>query len=112
MTIRRTLVGLLLLALGGCATNPAVEEDIIYSADWFSCKNRFSCVVVYDAFCSLTAVNAKSAIVYQDWSRQEVIRRGERSVCPRPDGLNEVAGCVQGRCTYPFRFGGSGKESS
>ena len=107
----RVGVALLLAALTACATAPTVEEEIAYSPDWFSCNNRFSCVVVYDAFCTLTAVNARSAIVYQDWSRQDVIRRGERSVCPPPDRYNEVAGCVQGRCTYPLRFGSSGSES-
>lgn len=111
MTVCRTFALLLMCAITACATEPVIEEDIVYSSEWFSCKNRFSCVVVYDAFCSLTAVNARSAIAYQDWSRQEVIRRGERAVCPRPDRLNEVAGCVQGRCTYPFRFGRSETES-
>jgi hypothetical protein len=62
-------------------------------------------VVVQDSFCKLTAVNASSSIIYQDWSRQEVIRREERIVCPRPEALNAVAGCVKGRCVYPFTRG-------
>lgn len=93
------------------ATEVADEEEIAYSSSWFACKSRFSCVVVYDAFCTLTAVNVNSAIVYQDWSRQEVVRRQERTVCPPPDRQNELAGCVRGRCSYPFGFGASEPES-
>ena len=90
------------ITLAACSTMTEPEEEITYSPTWFACKSRFSCVVVQDAFCALKAVNSKSAIVYQDWSRQEVIRQEERIVCPRPEELNAVAGCVQGRCVYPF----------
>ena len=93
-----------------CGTLVESEEEITYSSEWFACKSRFSCVVVQDAFCRLTAVNSRSAIVYQDWSRQEVTRQEERIVCPRPDELNAVAGCVRGRCTYPFSRGDFGGE--
>lgn len=104
-----------IVAAIGCSSSCAVQdeqqEEIAYSSAWFACKNRFSCVVVYDAFCKLTAVNARSSIAYQDWSRQEAIRQGERTVCPQPDRLNEIAGCVRGRCVYPFSFGGREQES-
>lgn len=108
--IRGVLTVCASLSLVGCTTLPAEEEEIAYSSSWFSCKNRFNCVVVYDAFCKFTAVNARSAIVYQDWSLQEVIRQGERAVCPGPQTYNEVAGCTAGRCVYPFRFGGDSEE--
>lgn len=99
----RTSTTLLLWVMAsGCASVAGPEEEITYSDAWFACKSRFSCVVVQDSFCRTKAVNAKFAIVYQDWSRQEVIRQGERNVCPRPQELNTVAGCVRGRCTYPF----------
>lgn len=105
--IRLIIAAAAFLLLSGCAgVEPLEQEEIAYSSAWFACKNRFSCVVVYDAFCKLTAVNTRSSIVYQDWSRQEVIRQGERTVCPRPERLNEIAGCVRGRCVYPFSFGG------
>lgn len=100
--LRKTVLLLPVVMLAACATLTEPEEEIAYSSEWFACKSRFSCVVVQDAFCSLKAVNSKSAIVYQDWSRQEIIRQEERIVCPRPDELNAVAGCVQGRCVYPF----------
>lgn len=98
------------LSLAACATPQVAEEEIAYSSSWFSCKTRFNCVVVYDAFCKFTAVNARSAIIYQDWSLQEVIRQGERGVCPGPDSYSEVAGCADGRCVYPFRFGGDAEN--
>lgn len=94
----------------GCVTTSGPEEEITYSDAWFACQSRFSCVVVQDAFCRSTAVNAKSAIVYQDWSRQEAIRQGERGVCPRPEELNSVAGCVRGRCAYPFSRSSRGDD--
>ena len=109
--IRVALCVLAALGLAGCATSTHEEEEIAYSSSWFACKNRFSCVVVYDAFCKFTAVNARSAVVYQDWSLQEVIRQGERAVCPRPESFSEVARCVEGRCVYPFRFGGGDDET-
>lgn len=96
------LVCLLGILGSGCASVAGPEEEITYASEWFTCKSRFSCVVVQDAFCKQTAVNAKSAIVYQDWSRQEVTRQGERSVCPRPEEFNPVAACIRGRCAYPF----------
>lgn len=102
---RMTLISAMAaVVLAACAQAPVNDEDILYSSGWFACKSRFNCVVVYDSFCNLTAVNSRYSIVYQDWSRQEVIRLEERTVCPRPDRLNEVGGCVQGRCVYPFNL--------
>lgn len=102
MSARYAICVLVMLFTSACASFAEPEEEISYAPEWFACKSRFSCVVVQDSFCKLTAVNAKSAIVYQDWSRQEVIRQEERIVCPRPEELNAVAGCVSGRCVYPF----------
>lgn len=111
MELRRSSALFLLCAMvSACASVAGPEEEITYSDAWFACKSRFSCVVVQDSFCRTTAVNAKFAIVYQDWSRQEVVRQGERSVCPRPEELNSVAGCVRGRCTYPFRRSARGDD--
>ncbi len=103
---------LAVLFVTGCAQTPAQEEEIAYSSSWFACKSRFNCVVVYDAFCQLKAVNRRYSLIYQDWSLQEVIRQGERVVCPRPDRFNEVAGCVRGSCVYPFSLGDFSGDSS
>ena len=107
----KTVLLLPVVVVAACTTMTEPEEEIVYSSAWFACKSRFSCVVVQDAFCSLKAVNSRSAIVYQDWSRQEVIRQEERIVCPRPEELNAVAGCVQGQCVYPFSRKDFSRES-
>lgn len=109
--MRVLIVFAFLCATGCAATTVNDDEEIAYSPSWFSCKSRFNCVVVYDAFCQLKAVNRRYSLVYQDWSLQEVIRQEERIVCPRPDRLNEVAGCVKGHCVYPFNLGDFSKDS-
>ena len=98
----------LALVLAGCADVPvADEEEIAWSDSWFSCDSRFQCIVVQDGFCNLVAVNRRSAIVYQDWSRQQVVRVGERVPCQRmdPNLPAPVARCASGKCVYPI--GGS-----
>ena len=86
----------------GCSQPPPYETDIEFSESWFTCEARFECVVVYDAFCKTVAVNSKHTLVYQDWSRQEVTREGERAVCSAPNLFAGGAGCRKGRCVYPF----------
>ena len=87
---------LAVLFVTGCAQAPAQEEEITYSSSWFSCKSRFNCVVVYDAFCQLKAVNKRYSLIYQDWSLQEVIRhrRMQQRVV---DHLGDVAEAVRHR---------------
>lgn len=103
------LVALLFLATG-CAGPGTVAEEIVYSPDWFRCSSRFQCVVVYDAYCNLTAVNRDFAIVYQDWALQEVERAEERLPCPRPDFASPVAACSAGQCIYPIPIGRRGEK--
>ncbi len=98
----RFVVLLCIFLTFGCSRPPAYETDIEYSETWFACKARFECVVVYDSFCKSVAVNSKYTLVYQDWSRQEVTREGERAVCSVPDLFAGGAGCRKGRCVYPF----------
>ena len=98
----RFVVLLCIFLTFGCSGPPAYETDIEYSETWFACKARFECVVVYDSFCKSVAVNSKYTLVYQDWSRQEVTREGERAVCSVPDLFAGGAGCRKGRCVYPF----------
>ena len=85
-----------------CSQPPPHETDIEFSESWFTCEARFECVVVNDAFCKTVAVNSKHTLVYQDWSRQEVTRHGERAVCSNPKVFAGGAGCRKGRCVYPF----------
>jgi len=101
------VAGLIALPLlsAGCAGSGGAAEEIIYSPDWFRCNSRFQCVVVYDAYCNLTAVNRDFAIVYQDWALQEVERAEERLPCPRPAFGNPVAACRAGQCLYPIPIG-------
>jgi hypothetical protein len=86
----------------GCAQSPTYETDIEYSKSWFTCESRFECVVVIDSFCNNVAVNSKYTLIYQDWTRQEVTREGERAVCPDPRIMAGGAGCRKGHCVYPF----------
>ena len=86
----------------GCSQPPLYEPEIRYSESWFACEARFECVTVYDSFCQVVAVNSKHTLVYQDWSRQEVIREGARAVCSHPGFLAGGAGCRKGRCVYPY----------
>lgn len=98
-------VGLFVLLLGGCAELPVEEqEEIVFSDSWFACDSRFQCIVVQDSFCNLTAVNRRYTIVYQDWSRQQVNKVGERLPCQRldPSLPAPAARCSSGRCAYPL----------
>lgn len=95
-------ISVLLLAACG-STPPEDQEDIIYSSEWFGCLGRFECVVVQDSYCREVAVNRRYSIIFQDWSRQQVDREGERIVCPRDEGLAApIAACTQGRCSSSF----------
>ena len=99
------VAGLCAVMLAGCADVPVAEdEEIVFSDSWFSCDSRFQCIVVQDGFCNLVAVNRRSAIVYQDWSRQQVVRVGERVPCQRmdPNLPAPVARCASGKCVYPI----------
>ncbi len=98
----RFIVLLCVLLAVGCSQPPAYGTDIEYSETWFACEARFECVVVYDSFCRSVAVNSKYTLIYQDWSRQEITREGDRVVCAGPYLLSGGAGCRKGRCTYPF----------
>ena len=98
----RFVVLLFLFLAFACSQPPADETDISYSEIWFACETRFECVVVYDSFCNSVAVNSKYTLIYQDWSRQEVTREGERMVCSAPGVFAGGAGCRNGRCVYPF----------
>ena len=98
----RFVVTLWVFLAVGCSQSPLYETDIEYSQSWFDCETRFECVVVYDAFCKIVAVNSKYSLVYQDWSRQEVTRVGERVVCLDPELFSGGAGCRKSRCVYPF----------
>ena len=102
-----TVAGQAVLSLmaAGCAGSGGPAEEIVYSPDWFRCSSRFQCVVVYDAYCNLTAVNRDFAIVYQDWALQEVERAEERLPCPRLDSVSPVAACRAGQCVYPIPIG-------
>ena len=97
--------GLLAALLCCCAEMPVEDqEEIVFSDSWFSCSSRFQCIVVQDSFCNLTAVNRNYVIVYQDWSREQVEKVGERVPCQRldPNFPSPVARCASGRCTYPL----------
>lgn len=98
----RCIIKLWALLAAGCSLPAPHAPDIEYSASWFDCKSHFECVVVYDAFCKVVAVNSRYSLVYQDWSQREVSRAGERIVCPRPGVFAGGAGCRNGRCVYPF----------
>lgn len=103
--LRVLLAAAAISVLVACTGAPLTDEERLYSSQWFACDARFQCVVVYDAFCNSTAVNRRFALVYQDWAQQEVARTGERIVCPPPLDANPLAGCVRGRCQYPFNMG-------
>ena len=95
------IIGLALAtALAGCGSTPSEEQaDIVYSSEWFACSGRFQCVVVQDSYCLQVAVNRRFSIIFQDWSRQQVEREGERIVCPREEAPTApIAACAQGRC--------------
>ncbi len=109
ITMRFVIAFFAFLAVG-CAEPPRHETDIRYSETWFACDARFECVAVYDSFCKVVAVNSKYTLVYQDWSRQEVMREGERVVCSDPGLFSAGAGCRKGRCVYPFGLEDYGED--
>ena len=92
----------IIVVSGGCAQTTVSDEAIVYSPDWFACKSRFQCVVVQDSYCNSVAVNTRSAIIYQDWSRQQVELAGERVACMQPDMQSPIPACRQGRCVWPL----------
>jgi len=96
------LLSLACLLMHGCTQPEPAISPTHASEEWFSCTGRFDCVVVYDAFCRKAAVNSDYVLVYQDWTRREVLRVGEATVCPNPEPINEAAGCRANRCVYPF----------
>lgn len=93
---------LMVVVIAGCTQTPVSEEEIVYSPDWFACDSRFQCVVVQDSTCNSVAVSTRHAIVYQDWSRQQVELAGERVACFEPDIQSPIPGCRQGRCVWPL----------
>lgn len=89
-----------MLLVCACATAPAEpEEPLIWTAEWFQCKGRFQCIVVYDAFCNFTPVNAQHARTYEKWAHQEVRRIEERLACPPAAGQPvPLPHCRKGQC--------------
>ncbi|HZW59259.1 MAG TPA: hypothetical protein VFE85_03100 [Woeseiaceae bacterium] len=89
----------LALLLGGCAVPPPPAEPIAWSPEWFACEGRFQCIVVYDAFCDFTPVNASHARSYELWANQEVRRLDEKVPCPPAAGQPvPVPVCRKGQC--------------
>ncbi|MEX0707771.1 MAG: hypothetical protein WD078_07365 [Woeseia sp.] len=75
-------IAFLAAALTACAVPPEPAEPITWSPEWFECDGRFECIIVYDAWCTFTSVNAGHSRTYEDWSRQEVRRLDEQMPCP------------------------------
>jgi hypothetical protein len=88
-----------ILALAACAAPPAPGEPVVWSPEWFQCEGRFQCIVVYDAFCNFTPVNARHARSYEEWAHQEVRRVNEQVPCPPAGELPPpVPYCRKGQC--------------
>ncbi len=99
----RTLTALVATATlaAACVAPPprSTSAPMPRSDAWFKCESAFECVVVYDAYCQMVAVNQNYAITYQDWALAQVERIGERTVCPEPGRIGDTATCYQGTCT-------------
>lgn len=88
-----------MLSLASCAAPPEPEEPIVWTDEWFECEGRFQCIIVYDAWCNFTAVNAEHARTYEFWATQEARRHDEKIPCP-PAGSQPapLPVCREGKC--------------
>lgn len=103
MTAPRILpLAAIFLLVAGCAAGPEEAEPIEWSPTWFQCDGSFECIAVYDAYCKYSAVNARYALVYQDWTRQRLVALGELQPCDAAAEQQPLAAyCRSKRCAYP-----------
>jgi hypothetical protein len=85
--------------LAACTGMQVPDEPVSWSPEWFQCESRFECIVVYDAYCKFTPVNAEHARMYEQWAHQEVRRHDEQIPCPPANEIPApVPLCRRGEC--------------